>query len=50
MRKTLVIRIPVELYERLLSVKEKKGLSINSLVTQVLWELSEDKKETAVRA
>lgn len=44
MKKVFNLRIPIELYELLKGNSIKKGLTVNALIIQTLWESIEKNK------
>ena len=38
-KEVLTIRVPLELKEKILKIANKKGLTINALIVQKLWDI-----------
>lgn len=40
-KEVLTIRMPIELKEKLKQIAKQKGLSINAIIVQALWNIKE---------
>lgn len=40
-KEVLQIRLPTELKEKLRAISEQRGVSINSIIVQALWNMTE---------